>query len=64
MSEGIERSVEAIADILISECRKSQADQSEFEILVGRFRRMVHAATCAARVRYWHELNAKEGSGK
>jgi hypothetical protein len=61
MREHLTKLVKHLAEVLIFECRQSQADQAEFEILVGRFRRLVHAATCAARVRYWNELNAKEG---
>jgi hypothetical protein len=64
MREQLKRMVDELAEVLIFECRQSKADQAEFEILVGDLRRAVHAATCAARVCYWNELNAKaEGEG-
>jgi hypothetical protein len=53
--------VNDMAEVLIFECRQAEADQADFEILAGELRRDLHAATCAARVRYWSELNANEG---
>jgi hypothetical protein len=61
MREQLKRMVDELAEVLIFECRQSKADQAKFEILAGELRRDLHAATCAARVRYWNELNAKEG---
>ena len=61
MREHLTKLVNHLAEVLIFECRQSKADQAEFEILAGELRRDLHAATCAARVRYWNELNAKEG---
>ena len=63
MREHLTKLVNDLAEVLIFECRQSQADQAEFEILAGELRRDLHAATCAARVRYWNELNAN-GEGE
>jgi rhamnogalacturonyl hydrolase YesR len=61
MREHLTKLVNDMADVLVLACLAAKADQAEFEILAGELRRAFHAATCAARVRYWHELNAKEG---
>lgn len=59
MLEAMKRLADDLAEILVSECRQSKADQAEFEILAGDLRRAIHAAIGRARVRIMNEMNAK-----
>jgi hypothetical protein len=61
MDERFGSVAEKLAGVLVFECRKHGATDGEFEILLGELRRALENAFRAARVRYWHEMNAEKG---
>lgn len=61
MDERFGSVAEKLAGVLVHECRQHGEDSGGFEIRLGELRRALEDAFRAARVRYWHEMNAEKG---
>jgi hypothetical protein len=59
MDEAIGKLAGVLAGGLLEFCRITGATPAEFEAMAGELRRAVHAATCAARVKFMTETERK-----